>query len=161
FTATSLGTVTLSASSTRTVATTVEAGSEGGSVAVTPAVALALDLQDNVTARIGSGAGTLNGSGLLNVQGVHSADFTDTKADAGAAGDKVRVGAGLGIVLVSDWATAVEVARDVTAGNVQILATSSITSATQASAGKKGGDSKDKKANEKTDDQIGSNANTN
>ena len=158
-TATSLGTVTLSASSTRTVSTTVEAGSEGGSVAVTPAVSLALDLQDHATARIGSGTGTLTGGGLLNVQAVHTADFTDTKADAGAAGDKVGVGAGVGIVVMSDWATAAEVARNVTAGNVQILATSSITSATQASASKKGGDKTDKKANEKTDDQIGSNDN--
>src|SRR5262249_55854745 len=140
--------------------TTVEAGSEGNSsISVTPAVALALDLNDHVTARIGSGPGTLNGGGLLNVAAVHTADFPHTHPRPGAAGDKVGVGAGLAIVVMSDWATAAEVARNVAAGNVQILATSSITSATQASASKKGGDEKDKKANEKTDDQISKNDN--
>ena len=50
-------TLTVSATGVRTVETTVEAGAKSDQVAVTPAVALALDKDDKVIARIGSTPG--------------------------------------------------------------------------------------------------------
>ncbi|HEX5279640.1 MAG TPA: hypothetical protein VFW28_06150 [Micropepsaceae bacterium] len=161
FTGTGLGNVNVTSTAMRTVVTKVEAGSQGN-VSVTPAVAMAFDQNDSSTARIGTGTGTgtLAGSGVLNVSATHAADFSGTKADAAAGGDNAAIGAGLGISFVDKWSTDAEVSRSATAGSVQILATSSLVSAPEASASAKGGDTKDDNANKKTDDQVSNNSNT-
>jgi hypothetical protein len=158
FSGTGLGTVTVKADSTRTVETEVEAGS-AGDVSVTPAVALVLVQDDLSRAHLGSGAGSLTGGGALSVEAKHTADYTKTVAKAEAAGDTAAIGADLAIVIMEGWQTSGELARNVTAGSVQVLATSSVTSNPEAHASAKGGDSSDKKANEKADDQTANNSN--
>ena len=159
FSGTGLGTVTVTSDAMRTIVTEVKAGS-AGEVSVTPAVALALDLDDTSVARIGSGTGSLSGSGALKVEAKHTADFLRTKADAAAAGSDAAIGAGLAIVITDGWSTTAELNRNATAGSLQVLATSSLTSAPEASASASGGDDSDSTADKKADEQTSNNSNT-
>ena len=144
-----VGTVSLAADSSRTVTTTVSAGSKGD-VSVTPAVALVIDNGDHTTARLGSGpGGILVASGSVTVQATHTGDFTNTKADASAAGSSAAIGADAAINIVQDWTTTGEMARSTSGASVTIGATSTMTSSPQASASASGGDSSDQSADKK------------
>ena len=157
-------TVLVEALADRKVVTTVEAGSEGGT-AVTPAVALALDTGDVVTARLGDNGGvpmpTLTGSGAVTVHAKHTADFSQTSAKAEAVGSSAAIGADVAIVIVLDWSTTAAVERNVTGASVEIEAESELASTADARASSSGSDSGDDNADDKANNQVKDNPNTN
>ena len=157
-----VGAVSLTASETRTVETTVKAGSKGD-VSVTPAVALALVKNDAATARLGSGGGdTLVGLGTVTIQATHGMTVTNTKADAAAAGGTAAVGAGVALNVIVDWTTTAETARSVTGTSATIVAQSTMNSAAESSASASGGDKNGGDADSTANKQVnGSNPNTN
>ena len=159
-------TITVTASGLRTVETSVEAGSAGGT-AITPAVAFVLMKDDVVKARLGTSGTSLTGSGAVTVTATHTADVSKTKADAEAAssGGSAAVGADVALNVVLDWSTTAEIARDVTGSSVTIEAVSTVTSVAEAKASASGNKSKDDDASTKTadqtsDSQINDNPNT-
>ncbi len=153
-------TVMVAATGTRTVETTVEAGSSG-QTAVTPAVALALDKEDSVIARIGTGSSTLTATGAVTVQATHTADLSKTSAKAKAQGSSAAVGADIAINVVLDWTTTAEIARDLTAGSVLVQASSTMTSSAAAEASAGGNSDSDSDADTKSNGQVANNPNTN
>ncbi|MFA5028798.1 MAG: hypothetical protein WC713_13085, partial [Candidatus Methylomirabilota bacterium] len=133
--------LTLTADSHHSVWTTVKAGAAGGT-AVSPAVAVAY-VENDTTARIGALSGsTLHPTGNVTVQATHT-DTAQTTADASAAGDKVGVGAAVGISIIVD-ATTATVGRNIMAdGAVAITASSAQYSKVDITASAKGNKSKD------------------
>jgi hypothetical protein len=87
-TLTSGTTITVTANGNRVVETSVTAGTKGDT-AITPAVALVIDKDDSVTARLGTSGTSLSGSGAATITATHTGDFSKTKADATAAGSSV------------------------------------------------------------------------
>jgi hypothetical protein len=134
--------LTLVADSHHAVWTTAKAGAAGGT-AVSPVVAVAY-VENDTTARIGaeSDASTLNLSGNVSVQARHSTT-AQTTADASVAGEKVGVGAAVGISIIVDSTTATG-ARDITAGGTaDIMASARQTSHVDITASAKGNKSKE------------------
>ena len=150
--------VTITASSTRTVETTVVAGSEGGT-AVTPAVALLVNIDDQVTARLAPvSTGTLAAGGNITITATHTATYT-TKAEAEAAGDNA-VGADLAMNAVLGWSTTAAIDRSVSGDAVSITADSTMTSTAEAKASAEGSSGSDDSADDKSDKQVNNNTNT-
>ncbi|RUT07776.1 hypothetical protein DSM106972_020360 [Dulcicalothrix desertica PCC 7102] len=120
------GSLTLDAKSERAVTTTVEAGSSGG-VAVSPAVSIAI-VNNDTTARLGAGAGTLDLSGNVSIKAERIGSVI-TEGNATAAGDKVAVGAIVAVNVVKDN-TSAALMRDITTsgGSVVVASTSNLTS---------------------------------
>ncbi|TMB93338.1 MAG: hypothetical protein E6J38_11040, partial [Chloroflexi bacterium] len=153
--------VTVSASSERTVVTAVKAGSKGGT-AITPAVALALDVDDKTVARVGSGS-TWTATGDVSVSATHTMDASGTKGEAKAEGDDTAVGANVAINVIVFWDTNAEIARSMNADSFQILASSTMNSASEAKASASGADSSDsneKNSDDKSNAQVKDNPNT-
>ncbi len=153
--------ITVTAIAARTVTTTVEAGTTGGT-AITPAVALALILDDTATAYLGTSPTGLSATGTVTVSATHTTDATKTTGDATAAGSSVAVGAVVAIVVVERRTTAATLARGGTAGAVTVTATSTLKSESQATASARGNKDDAKKSDETANGQVnGSNPNTN
>lgn len=127
------GSLKIGANSTRLVRTNTSAGSASDSVAVSPAVAVAIVNNDTI-ARLGAGAGTLNLTGSVNITAAHSGSVT-TKGDADAAGEKVAVGA-IVAVNVSKDNTIAATMRDftTTGGNVVVSSISAVKSSARVMA---------------------------
>ncbi len=153
--------MTITASSTRTVETTVIAGSEGGT-AVTPAVALLVNIDEQVTARLAPvSIGTLSAGGIITITATHNSTFT-TKAEAEAAGDNA-VGADLAMNVVLGWSTTAALDRSATGDSVSITADSTMVSTAEAEASAEGASSTDSDTNadNKSNKQVnGTNPNT-
>ncbi len=158
-TLTSGSTVSVTAIGTRVVETTVEAGSKG-STSISPAVALVIDKDDAVTARLGTSGTSLSASGAATISATHTGDLSKTTAKAEAAGSSVSVGADISLNIVLNWTTTAEVARDLTASAVTIGATSTMNSAARSDASAKGNDSSDSDADSKSQQQVDNNPNT-
>jgi len=134
--------ITVEALSAADVHTAVEAGTSGGT-AITPAVALFVDLNDHTTARIGTSGTALSGSGALTIHASHSVDAT-TEGKGEAKSDGVAVGAVLTLVIVpsGEWTTNAELARDATVASAEITAESEFTAETTSLAAANGADPK-------------------
>ncbi|MHC5862008.1 beta strand repeat-containing protein, partial [Nostoc sp.] len=147
------GALTLNAKSDRIVTTTVEAGSSGGT-AVSPAVAVAI-INNDTTARLGAGTGTLNLSGDVNIKAEHTGAVL-TSGDATAAGEKVAVGAIVAVNVSTDNTTAT-VMRDLTTsgGNVVIESQSALSSSAKVLASASGNKQEGRNADDEAKAQSG------
>lgn len=127
------GSLKIGANSTRLVRTNTSAGSASDSVAVSPAVAIAIVNNDTI-AKLGAGAGNLNLTGSVNITASHSGSVI-TKGDADAAGEKVAVGA-IVAVNVSKDNTIAATMRDftTTGGNVVVSSISAVNSSARVMA---------------------------
>jgi len=107
--------LTLKAVGDHTVTTDAQGGAAGGSVTLTPVVALTFDF-DNVDARIGAkSGGTLSTTGAMNVSAVSTGNVkTDAKGNASGASD-AAIGASLGLAVVKEFTTATT-ARNLSSG---------------------------------------------
>jgi hypothetical protein len=152
--------VTISAYSDRCVKTQAEGGSAGG-VAVTPVVALLIEKDDTVVARIGTGGSAWLPTGAVKIEAIHVAELSQTSADATAAGDDVAVGADVAINVVVGWGTTAELARSLTADSVEVNAFSNMNSAATATASAKGAEKSDDDADTKANGQVQNNPNAN
>ncbi|MCK9231126.1 MAG: hypothetical protein M0P18_10660, partial [Syntrophales bacterium] len=133
--------LTLSASSDHAVLTTAKAGAAGGT-AISPVVAVAY-VEDATTARFGTLAGSaLSLAGNVTVQASHTG-AAHTTVDASVAGDKVAVGAAVGIAII-DSSVLATVARDFSAaGDATIFASTAQSSTMEVMASAKGNKSED------------------
>jgi len=147
--------VALHAEGDHALSTTVQGGSAGASVAVTPVAAVSVGV--NVTqARLGTG-NALNQSGEFSSEAVHHAETT-TEASGQTAGDKVSVGASLAVNVAVDTVTS-SVERDLLAdGDVTIAAESVARSSASATASVAGGNTADE--NDQPTDENGAPAKT-
>jgi hypothetical protein len=133
-----------------TITTTTEAGSAGGSVAISPSVAIAI-ADNNTTARIGT-SGTVLNAASVNVSAAHKSAVT-TLSDGSAAGD-VGVGVSIAINDVNDIVTA-EAARTIWASGVVTITASSLASASAtAKAVSKGAPEGSDDANTEAEQQL-------
>src|SRR5207302_233469 len=147
--------------SARVVDTEVTAGSKGGT-AVSPAVALVVDLNDTSTARLGASATDLVATGQVTVHATHTADISKTSANADAGGDDA-VGAGVAINVVLGWSTAASIDRNVSGSGVSVIAESTMSSAAKATASAEGSESSGsggQSADSTSNSQISGNSNT-
>ena len=127
------GSLKIGANSIRLVKTNTSAGSASDTVAVSPAVAIAIVNNDTI-ARLGAGAGTLNLTGSANILAAHSGSVI-TVGDADAAGEKVAVGA-IVAVNVSKDNTIAATMRDftTTGGDVIVSSISAVKSSARVMA---------------------------
>ncbi len=153
------GNLTVSAEATRTVTTTVQAGSSGG-VAVSPAVAIAI-VNNTTTARLGTGNVDVIG-GDASITATHAGTVTTT-GDATAAGNSVAVGATVAVNVATDTTTA-STARGITAnGAVNIASNSTINSDAETKASAKGNMSQSDggmSTDDTTDHEVNGNSDT-
>jgi hypothetical protein len=152
--------ITVTANSTRTVKTNVEAGTSGGQDGISPAVALVVLDGDAATAEIGSSSTALSGGGAVTVSATHSIDASGTEGSADAAGSSVAVGADISINVIVSWSTDAEVDRSVTGRSVAISATSTVNSGASSKASAKGSSSSSSGADQTANNQVANNPNT-
>lgn len=128
------GDVLLSARGEHELATEAEAGAAGG-IAVTPALALTIG-SNRTSAQVAQGAAIdVDGSVALHADQLASAD---TKVTGQAEGDKVAVGASIGVAVVNDEVVA-RLAGAVTAGgDVDVAAHGASSSRIESVAGARG-----------------------
>ncbi|MFN5854601.1 MAG: hypothetical protein ACK456_01665, partial [Pseudanabaenaceae cyanobacterium] len=146
--------LTVTATSARTVTTTVEAGAGGADVSVAPAVAVVVG-ETKATARIGSGSGTINLTGPVNILATHAGN-TIAGGDAVAAGNKVAVGAIVAVNVAIDN-TAAQLMRNLStsSGAVNIIASSALTSTAKTQASASGNDDLGRSADQEAGAQSG------
>lgn len=130
--------LTLKAVGDHTVTTTAAGGAAGGSVTLTPVVAIALDY-DNVDARIGiQNGGTLSATGAMSVSSTSTGNVkTDAKGNASGASD-AAIGASLGLSVVNETATATTARNLSSGGSMSFSAVSSSVHETNAVASASG-----------------------
>ena len=156
---TGAGDVLVSATAGHTVTTTTEAGAAGGSVSISPSVAISI-VDNDTTSRIGIGTTALDAVGTVGVNANHSSSITTT-VGADVAGDSVGVGASVGVNIVDETIDAA-VARSIIAGGaVEILAESAIASAVIAKAGAGGNSSTARNSDDEASGQVNENPHTN
>ena len=147
--------LSLSSVSGHSVTTYVEAGSAGGT-AVSPAVAIDF-VKNDTTARVGTLSGsTLAVSGDVSIEASHTGTVV-MDANATAAGEKVAVGAVLGINVVVD-STSATLQRNLAAGGAVTIAAHTIDTSsievTASAKGNKGEDEGGRSADDESSAQV-------
>ena len=154
------GSLRISANSSRTVNTTTSAGSASDSVAISPAVAIAI-VNNDTTARLGAGAGTLNLTGSVNITAAHSGSVITT-GDATAAGEKVAIGAIVAVNVSKDNTIASTLRNFTTDGdNITISSASTVTSSAKVTASAAGNKQEEDGARNSDDEAAAQSGQTN
>ncbi len=134
--------LTIDAFGFRELITKAEGGSAStGASAIAPVVALIISVDDDVTARLGSGAATAI-AGALGVTATHQLRVR-TDGNAKAAGKSAAVGAIIAINAIVGWDTLAELARDVSAASVAVVADSLAFTETKVEASAQGAEAND------------------
>ena len=162
------GAVTVSAAATDTVITHGENGASGGGVSVGIGAAVAV-IKDTVSAYVGTGTGTINGTGPVAVTAGLTGTF-ETTTNATAAGSSVAVGASVSVSVAPSESVTAQVARSIatTSGAIVLTATGTISDTTDATASAMGESSSDSQsssngktgADGQTDKQLNGNSDT-
>ncbi|MGL4256521.1 MAG: hypothetical protein ACRCSL_09310, partial [Microbacterium sp.] len=135
----------------RDLATASEGGTTGGT-AVTPVVALVVSVDDDVTARIGTGAaGTFTGAVLVSAGRVL---WIASEGKADAAGSSAAVGAVVVVNAVVGADTLAELARSIQGTSVQVLAPTEVRSEAKAVASASGASESGKSGDSESKDQV-------
>ncbi|MGZ3438561.1 MAG: beta strand repeat-containing protein, partial [Polyangia bacterium] len=148
--------LTISADSHHTVETEDKAGSEGGTLALSPSVSIAI-VTDNVSAHLGTGA-ALTVTGAASITATEDLD-SSLDSNAAAGGDNVAIGAAVAINVIETNTTA-DLARDLTAASLTIGATTTQMTDAKSESSSKGEQDGDKSADNQSKDQVGNNPNT-
>ena len=147
--------LTVSATTHHTVVTEDKAGSEGGTLALSPSVSIAI-VNDVTSATIGSGPSmTVTGDATISAKETVGGDLD---SDAEAGGNNVAIGVAVAVNVIESNATA-DLERSLTAGSLTVSASTEGSSEGKAEASSKGEEdsSTTKSADSQTNDQVQNN----
>ena len=148
--------LTISADSHHTVETEDKAGSEGGTLALSPSVSIAI-VTDDVSAHLGTGA-ALTVTGAASITATEDLD-SSLDSNASAGGDNVAIGAAVAINVIETNTTA-DLARDLNAASLTIGATTTQMTDAKSESSSKGEQDGDKSSDKQSNDQVQNNPNT-